>query len=107
MKNRSVLSVVLLSLFTCGIYQIYWMYVTTEDLNANEPEEPLTNYIVAILLSIVTCGIYGIYWMYKFYKKVDSVAKTDDLLLSLLLSLFVSSIIGMAIAQNSLNKISE
>jgi hypothetical protein len=45
--------------------------------------------------------------MYKFYKKVDSVAKTDDLLLSLLLSLFVSSIIGMAIAQNSLNKISE
>ena len=58
MTNRSILTVILLSIFTCGIYLIYWMYVTTEELNANDPTEPLTNYIVAIILSIVTCFIY-------------------------------------------------
>jgi hypothetical protein len=106
MTNRSILTVILLSIFTCGIYQIYWMYVTTEELNANDPTEPLTNYILAIILSLVTCGIYGFIWNYKFYKKVDAVAMTDDCLLSYLLSLFVSPLIGMGIAQNSFNKLS-
>ena len=89
MTKRSVLSVILLTIFTCGIYSIFWYYQTASELNQQESDEPLTNYFLAILLSILTCGIYGIYWLYKFYKKVDSVTNTDNLLISLLLSLFI------------------
>ncbi len=32
MKKRSVAAVVILSLITCGIYSIYWTYVTTKGL---------------------------------------------------------------------------
>lgn len=106
MTNRNVLTVILLSIFTCGIYSIYWWYTTTEDLNSKSSDEPLMNYILSILLSIVTCGIYGIYWLYKFYKKVDEVTGDDNCVLNLILSLLFSGIVGMAIAQNSINKVS-
>ena len=78
MTNRSVLSVVLLSIFTCGIYQIYWMCVTTNELNQEDAQEPLMHYLLAWLLGIVTCGIYFIYWHYKFYKKMDFVTGKDN-----------------------------
>lgn len=103
MKIRSVVSVVLLSLFTCGIYSIYWMYVMAEDMNQKEPNDPLMNYILAILLGLVTCGIYAVYWMYKFYKKLDSITGENNCLLNLILSLLCSSIVGSAIAQSSVN----
>ena len=54
MTKREVIVVILLTIFTCGIYGIYWMYQSTEELNRLEPEEPLMNYILAILLGIVT-----------------------------------------------------
>ena len=107
MTNRSVLSVVLLSIFTCGIYQIYWMCVTTNELNQEDAQEPLMHYLLAWLLGIVTCGIYFIYWHYKFYKKMDFVTGKDNCLLSFLLSIFISTIIGVAISQDSMNKLSE
>lgn len=32
MKQRSVATVIILSIVTCGIYALYWLYVTAEDL---------------------------------------------------------------------------
>ena len=103
MKERSVVSVLLLSIFTCGIYDIYWTYVMAEDLNEREPEDPLMNYILSILLSIITCGIYGIYWLYKFYKKIDSVTGEDNFVLNFILSLIGLSLVSTCIVQNSVN----
>lgn len=105
MTRRDVFLVIFYSIITCGIYSIYWFYRTTEELNQFEKNEPLQNYIVAILLSIVTCGIYGIYWMYKFYRKVDNVTRENNCIINLVLSLFFSGLVGMAIVQNSLNKL--
>ena len=34
MTKREVIAVILLSIFTCGIYAIYWHYVTAEELTA-------------------------------------------------------------------------
>ncbi len=103
MKNRSVIAVVLLSIITCGIYSIYWFYVTANDLNESDSEEPLMNYILALLLGIITCGIYEIYWLYKFYKKLDKVVNTDNCVLHLILSILVTPYIGAAVAQSSIN----
>ena len=103
MKERSVVSVLLLSIFTCGIYAIYWTYATAKELNEKEPEEPLMNYILAILLGIITCGIYSIYWMFKFYKKVDSVTGEDNFVLNFILSLIGLNLVSTCIVQNSIN----
>ena len=103
MTNRSVVKVIIFSLITCGIYAIYWTYVSTEELNRQERENPLTNYIISILLSFVTCGIYGIYWWFKFFKKVDTVTGEENFLVNFILMIFGLSIVSMAIAQNSFN----
>ncbi|MDE7095290.1 MAG: DUF4234 domain-containing protein, partial [Anaeroplasmataceae bacterium] len=63
MQKREVVAVVLLGLFTCGIYALYWFYTTSQALNEEvDDNEPLMNYILAILLGMVTCGIYLLYW---------------------------------------------
>lgn len=104
MKNRSVLSVILFSIITCGIYSLYWLYVNAEDLNEKETGEPkLMNFICAILLGFITCSIYTIYWYFKFYKKLDKYVGSDNCLINLLLTLFFTPIVGIAIAQSSVN----
>lgn len=75
-KQRSLLTYVLLSIITCGIYSIYFWYVFAEDMNTlcQGDGEETTNYIVVILLSIVTCGVYGFYWMYKLGNRLQTNA---------------------------------
>ena len=104
MTKRGVVYVILLSIITCGIYAIYWTYVTALELNSRDRNEPLTNYFVAILLSIITCGIYGIYWMYKFYKKADIVTGENNIVINFILYFFTGGIVSMAIMQSSFNK---
>lgn len=89
-------------LITFGIYSIYWHYVVCRDLNNEEKEDELTNYILAIILSIVTCGIYSIYWNYKFYSKIDRVTSRNDCLICFVLCLFIP-IVSVAIAQSNIN----
>ena len=64
-KNKSLLNVGILSIVTCGIYLIYWIYVTTNDVNSYMEEEYF-NPTLAVVLSIVTCGLFTIYWFYKY-----------------------------------------
>lgn len=104
MIKRSVINVILFSILTCGIYSIYWFYVTAEELNSAErTQEPLMNYIVALLLGIITCGIFEIYWTYKFFKKVDAYTGKDNWLVNFLLSIFLTPVVGMALAQDNIN----
>ena len=103
MTKRSIVTVIILSLVTCGIYTIYWTYVSAQELNNKESENPLTNYIIAILLSVITCGIYGIYWWFKFYKKVDSVTGEENFLVNFILMFLGLSLVSMAISQNAFN----
>lgn len=104
MNKRDIVSVILLSIFTCGIYSIYWYYVTAEEMNYEDKDgEKLQNYFVALLLSIVTCGIYGIYWSYKFYKKADDVVGSENSIICFILQLFGLGIASQAITQSAIN----
>lgn len=65
--DRGLLSYILLSIITMGIYSYYFLYKIARDVNvACEGDGAKTSGLVAfILLSFVTCGIYAWVWYYK------------------------------------------
>ena len=65
--NRKLFVYLILTLITCGIYSIYFLYALKEDTNVACAEDGrVTKGILPmILLSIVTCGIYGAIWEVK------------------------------------------
>ena len=102
--TRNIVVCVLLSIITCGIYGLYWMYTLNEYARAVAPNEWRTSGLTVILLSIITCGIYGLYWNYKMGKAYMTVnGGNDNSLLFILLSLFGFSIVNWAIMQNDIN----
>jgi hypothetical protein len=62
--------VLLLHIITCGIYYLWWIYATSEEMNAFDCD-PDTSPGLEVLFSIITCGLYTIYWDYKTAKKIS------------------------------------
>ena len=110
--SRSIPLAIILSIVTCGIYGLYWMYCLANDLNTARGHEQDTSGGLVVLFSIITCGIYGLYWYYTAAGKVGEVQEFDRRprdsslgILYLLLALFGFSIVSMALMQNELNKV--
>ena len=74
--DRGLLSYILLSIITCGIYSYYFIYKMAHDVNiACEGDGEQTSGLVAfILLSIITCGIYSWVWYYKLGNRLAANA---------------------------------
>jgi hypothetical protein len=105
--KRSIGMAIVLSIITCGIYMLYWLYqlLTSYYQLTNQP----SNAGMDIVLSIITCGIYGYYLAYKIGKMESSAYRDygmhpkDDSILYLVLAIFGFAIIVYAIAQSNLN----
>lgn len=97
MKNRSVAAVIILSLITFGIYTVFWLYFTKEEMNAQGARIP--TFVLAFI------PIANIYWLWKYSEGVGEV--TGDKLSGpvAFLLLFLVGIIGVAIIQSSLNAV--
>lgn len=65
--DRSLISYILLSLITCGIYKYYFIYKIAADVNiaCEEDGDQTAGLLAFILLSFFTCGIYAWFWYYK------------------------------------------
>lgn len=66
--NKSIVTCVILTIITCGLYGIYWMYCINEAACQINPAEWYTSFGLVVLFTILTCGIYGLYWNYKIGK---------------------------------------
>jgi len=77
-QQRNIVAYVLLTVVTCGLFGLYWIYQIGTDLYGlnNEP----SNAGLDLVLCIVTCGIYFIYLQYKWGKMVDSARRRYDLI---------------------------
>ena len=113
-SRRSIAVSIVLSIVTCGIYTLYWLYCLVTDLNTASGEVEDTSGGLVILLSIVTCSIYQLYWFYKAGAKVNKICYLDGRpqdssagILYLILSLFGFGIVSMALIQNELNKVAD
>jgi hypothetical protein len=111
-EQRNIWIAILLSVITCGIYALYWMFVLTQDWNTvteAQGQKPGTTPGLVVILSIVTCGLYSIYYWYYLSKRVARVrdrngnALEDDTLLCVILSVLGLGVISAAIQQNNLN----
>ena len=103
---RSIVTAILLTIVTCGIYGLYWFVVLTNEMNKLSGREQDTSGGMALLLSLVTCGIYTFYWAYKIGEKRDAIAgeNASSGVIYLIISLFGFGIIVYALAQDAINK---
>jgi len=83
-QRQSLLTFILLTAFTCGIYSIIWIYSMTTELNrlaeeAGAPPELIANPTTEVLLCIFTCGLYSYIWMYRHGIKMKMIGNEKDI----------------------------
>ena len=76
-QERNIVTCIILSIITCGIYGIYWEICLVNDLNVAADTPNDTSGGMVFLLSIITCGIYMLYWMYKAGEKVQALRQRE------------------------------
>lgn len=106
-KPRNLVTAIILSLVTCGIYAIYWFVKLTDEINELADMKGETSGGVCFLLNLVTCGIYGHYWSYMMGKKqarMEGKSDTSMAILYLVLSVLGFGIVTYALLQDAINK---
>ena len=107
-QKRGIAEVIILSLVTCGIYAMYWIYAMSNDIKTYLDDETI-NPGLELLLTVVTCGIYGIYWYYKFGKLINTCQEKaninieDNSTVYIILAVFGLSIVNVGLMQNAMN----
>ncbi|HEY5586588.1 MAG TPA: DUF4234 domain-containing protein [Ruminiclostridium sp.] len=106
--TRSPALVIVLSIITCGIYFLYWIYKSSEEMKfyLNTTNSPATELILCIL-----CFPYQYYWFYKQGKNLAEASKIaglvgeDNSILYLILAILGLGIVNSAIMQANANNI--
>lgn len=110
-QRKNIAVCIILSIVTCGIYELYWIYCLVEDTNlvASRQDSAASGGMV-LLLGIVTCGLYWLYWLYRAGEdldrlRVDRGGLPGHLgLLYMLVALVGFSIVSHALLQSELNE---
>ena len=112
-KNRSIVTAILLSIVTCGIYGIVWYISMVDEVNrvCNDEFSDKSGGLV-FLLTLITCGIYGWIWFYKAGQRMSNVGSkygmqiADNSILYLVLAILGLTIVDYCLLQSDLNKFS-
>ncbi len=97
MKSRSPVTVVLLSLITCGIYAIVWYVQTKEEMNALGAGIPTAWLLIIPLVNL--------YWLWMYAKGVETVTKGAAGAALTFLLLAFCGIVGIPVTQSAFNKV--
>lgn len=109
-QRRSIGLCIVLTIITCGIYGLYWLYCLAEDVNLATARPNAPSGGLVLLLTIVTCDIYGLYWLYRAGDDLDRrrVAQGQMAghlgILYLVLGVLGLSIVSYALMQSELNE---
>jgi uncharacterized protein DUF4234 len=102
---KSVPVCVILTLVTCGLYNLYWQHLQMQSVNEMLNEDKY-RFLPWLLLTLVTCGVWHIYHEYRLSEDIARVMgreKKTDGLIAVLLSVFGFSFIVDAIQQSHIN----
>ena len=107
-NKRNIAKAIILSIITCGIYQIYWFVVLTDETKAIAGDSTGASGGMAFLFDLITCGIYGFYWAYKqgerldYSKNLRGIPSGNSNILYLILQIIGLGIVAQALMQLSL-----
>ena len=110
MQKRNIVTCVILSIVTLGIYGLYWIAKINDDIKTLAKDEKMPSGGMVVLLSIITCGIYSFYWVYQMGQLIYKAQKDrkvedakDNSILYLILEV-VFAILNPILMQNEINK---
>lgn len=107
-QRRDIVASIILTVITCGIYGLYWMYCLTEEVNLVSGDQTLSPGL-SVLLTILTCSIYGYYWAYKMGKNLQAAKMArgmmadDKSILYLVFAILSLQIVNFCLMQDELN----
>ena len=111
-EKRNIVTCILLTFVTCGIYGIIWMINMVNDLNTASRRPDAASGGTVLLLTLVTCGIYGMIWMYKAGEQVSEAKRyatgvpgENNGVMYLILSFLGLGIVSYCMIQNEMNQI--
>ena len=110
-RHKDIFAVLVLTVITCGIYFLFWLYDTSEQLR-NHLDDQSVNPGLDLLLSMI-CFPYTIYWFYKTSKLINraelyaGLPPNNDTILLVLLDFVGFGIISQLMIQNQLNAIAD
>lgn len=106
-KHRNIVTAVLLTLITCGIYGIYWVIMMAKE--AVSVKDPSDSGILEIVLMLFL-PFLGFYLSEKKLAEgcaAKGIAHSDNSVLYLILGLIGLGIINYCMMQNDLNKLAD
>lgn len=104
---RNPLMVLGLTIITCGLYGLYWIYLMTKELQENL-EKPDLNPVLELVLCFIP--FYVFYWVYKVSLLIDDarvkagLAKDDKAIINVALMVCCLGIVSMYLMQASINE---
>ena len=113
-ERKNVVTCILLSIVTCGIYGIIWFIKLTDDAAKASNDQSMSG-VKALLLGIVTCGIYYFIWAHKMGKMIHAgkinariaTGSDDSSVLYVILQLLGLGIVNYCLMQSELNSIAD
>lgn len=106
-EKRSIVTCILLSIVTCGIYQIYWIVkLGKEAVSVKDPNDSgLTEILCMLFLPFLGDYLAG----KKLYEGASAmgIQISDNSIVYLVLGLFGLGIVSISLIQNDLNKIAD
>ncbi len=108
LEKRSVATVVVFSILTCGIYMVYWTYVTCGALQQQGKKTSIP-VVLTTLMMLFYSSIGGALLAIdaddniNAIKEMHGMPKADNKILWLLLGIFIP-IVTAALVQNEINR---
>ena len=106
-KKRNIVTCILLSIITCGIYGIYWLIVMTSE--AVKVKDPSDSGILEIVLMLFL-PFLGFFLAEKKLTEgcmAKGIAHEDRSIIYLILGLVGLGIVNYCMMQNDLNKLAD
>ena len=103
--QKNIVTCLILSFLTCGIYGIFWLVSMVDEINVIDSNESAPGGWMVLLFSFLTCGIYMLYWQYMAGKTLAKVnGGSDNGVLFIILNLFCLGLVNYCIMQNDINR---
>jgi hypothetical protein len=101
---------IILTVVTCGIYGLWYMYSLTNSLAEEYRDRPYRSGALVVVFAIITGGIYNIYWWYVTGQDIYDVLSRrgfqyakDNSVIYLILDIFGLDLINIGLVQNDIN----